>query len=95
MTSLLSDIIVVIMIILLFTLTCPALFAPPDHHVPDQDLRNKIPGKSAPAPPLEHAAPFASSDVRFKTAPEKTNDSSRSGNPSMLLISPRPPDPHL
>ena len=45
-----------------------------------QDLRNKITGKSAPAPQLEHAALFASSDVRFKTAPEKTNDSARPGS---------------
>ena len=37
-------------------------------------------GKSAPASQLEHAALFATIDVRFKTAPEKTNDSSRSGS---------------
>ena len=71
MTSLLSDIIVVMMIILFFTLST-AFSAPPDHQVPKQDLRNKITGKSATAPQLEHAALFASSDVLFKTATGKT-----------------------
>ena len=67
------------MIILFFTLST-AFSAPPDHQVPKQDLRNKITGKSVPAPQLEHAALLASSDVRFKTATEKTNDTSRSGS---------------
>ena len=96
------------LLILSFTLST-ALFAPPDHQVPKQDLRNKITGKSAPAPQPEHAALFANGDVRFKTATETTKQQvegshykivSDQKSPEMisrstLRSSPRPPEPHL
>ena len=44
------------------------------------DLRDKFTGRLAPAPRLNHASLFASNDVHFKTALEKTNDSARPGS---------------
>ena len=76
------------LIMTILLLTCPALSPPPDHQVTPMlisakcstDLRDKFTGRLAPAPRLNHASLFASNDVHFKTAPEKTNDSARPGS---------------